>query len=662
MILKLARSNIKGSVSDIMVYFFTLAFCIAIYFTFNSINENPQLMKQFSYASKGLDNIVSFITITSFFIVITMGILIVYSNWYFLKHRKYEFGIYLTLGMRKEHIIGILLIENLVIGVLAISLGILFGVVGSQFMTVMILKTYGMTAATFQFMISKYALISTLINFSSIFIVSVIVNTIAISRFKIVDLMYSKSDLEKVHTRNMKTAIILIVPGIIMLGMSYLMAITQGILSEPKEMMGEIFLGISGTVLIFIALSAIFDFYIKRRKKKYFKGVNIFVFGQIINKINSSSIVMAVTCLTLFLSSMVFMVGNSIKTTFEDKDINSMLYDVSTVIDYNERKVNFDIYDQLPKELKKKVHRKSFAQITIKHNGEAVSKYLKDIKDNKQKFDVAYFMSQKDFNKCLGMIGRKRVKIEKNEYIFAAENDKKYKFGKMLVENKVKLKIGKQVFTPVGVEYCRLDNMHNGRGAFILNDKVKQRFLNEMVVCNVNTDKDSSLRDEILGKIDDIVKEKSKDENKKAIFWHSTREEIVNDSLKKETLVTFLFIYISLVLMVTCGVVISIQQMLQIDKSAKKYKILGYLGADDKMINMALLKQISFYFLIPLIFAMMDFFVGVISIRELISRYGDFEIWRSLFRTGKFIILTYGLYFLLTYFSCKKMIYRKGRR
>ena len=122
---------------------------------------------------------------------------------------------------------------------------------------------------------------------------------------------------------------------------------------------------------------------------------------------------MAVTCLTLFLSSMVFMVGNSIKTTFEDKDINSMLYDVSMVIDYNERKVNFDIYDQLPKELKKKVHRKSFAQITIKHNGEAVSKYLKDIKDNKQKFDVAYFMSQKDFNKCLGMIGRKRVKIEK---------------------------------------------------------------------------------------------------------------------------------------------------------------------------------------------------------------------------------------------------------
>ena len=232
----------------------------------------------------------------------------------------------------------------------------------------------------------------------------------------------------------------------------------------------------------------------------------------------------------------------------------------------------------------------------------------------------------------------------------------------MLVENKVKLKIGKQVFTPVGVEHCRLDNMHNGRGAFILNDKVKQRFLNEMVVCNVNTDKDSSLRDEILGKIDDIVKEKSKDENKKAIFWHSTREEIVNDSLKKETLVTFLFIYISLVLMVTCGVVISIQQMLQIDKSAKKYKILGYLGADDKMINRALLKQISFYFLIPLIFAMMDFFVGVISIRELISRYGDFEIWRSLFRTGKFIILTYGLYFLLTYFSCKKMIYRKGRR
>ena len=97
MILKLARSNIKGSVSDIMVYFFTLAFCIAIYFTFNSINENPQLMKQFSYASKGLDNIVSFITITSFFIVITIGILIVYSNWYFLKHRKYEFGIYLTL-------------------------------------------------------------------------------------------------------------------------------------------------------------------------------------------------------------------------------------------------------------------------------------------------------------------------------------------------------------------------------------------------------------------------------------------------------------------------------------------------------------------------------------------------------------------------------------
>ncbi|MDR2190194.1 MAG: hypothetical protein LBP53_03205 [Candidatus Peribacteria bacterium] len=90
MIAKLAIRNIRKSIKDYSIYFFTLVITVAIFYVFNSL-EAQSVMSSFSSAKSGiLQQVAKILEHLSIFISCVLGFLIVYANNFIVKRRKKE--------------------------------------------------------------------------------------------------------------------------------------------------------------------------------------------------------------------------------------------------------------------------------------------------------------------------------------------------------------------------------------------------------------------------------------------------------------------------------------------------------------------------------------------------------------------------------------------
>ena len=136
MLYKLALKNIKKSVKDYSIYFFTLVIGVIIFYVFNALDSQTAMLNVSDSAREIMVLMNTFLSGVSVFVAIVLGALIIYASNFMIKRRKKEFGVYLTLGMSKRRMSTILLTETFLIGVISMVIGLFLGVVMSQFMSV----------------------------------------------------------------------------------------------------------------------------------------------------------------------------------------------------------------------------------------------------------------------------------------------------------------------------------------------------------------------------------------------------------------------------------------------------------------------------------------------------------------------------------------------
>ena len=96
----------------------------------------------------------------------------------------------------------------------------------------------------------------------------------------------------------------------------------------------SIALGILGTVLFFFSLSGFILYVVKKNKKVYFKGLNIFVVKQINSKVNTNFISMSLICLMLFITIVILSTGISFKNALEAGLEETTPFDASAICYY----------------------------------------------------------------------------------------------------------------------------------------------------------------------------------------------------------------------------------------------------------------------------------------------------------------------------------------
>ncbi|MCM3739425.1 ABC transporter permease [Oceanobacillus luteolus] len=126
-------------------YFLCKSFTVMVFFMFstvffnNEIIDNPQIQH-------GMNEI---LMIPAIALLIFTVFFISYAHSIFIKRRKKEFGLFMTLGMTNRDLIKLILIENVGIALVSIGTGILSGIVFSRLFFHILMSNVGITDIPF---------------------------------------------------------------------------------------------------------------------------------------------------------------------------------------------------------------------------------------------------------------------------------------------------------------------------------------------------------------------------------------------------------------------------------------------------------------------------------------------------------------------------------
>ena len=317
---KIAYKNVKKSFKDYSIYFLTLTLAVCIFYSFNSIESQNAMMEMNKSGKEYVQILTTIISYVSVFVAFILGSLILYANNFLIKKRNKELGIYMTLGMSKNKISKILILETLIVGALSLISGLIIGFIVSQGLSVVVSKLFDFQMTSYAFIISAPAIIKTILYFGIMFILVMIFNSFVILKYKIIDLLTVGRKTEEIKFKNPIIYLITFILCVISLGTAYKWALDLGVkgINEPK-FIAAIGLGIIGTVLFFFSLAGFILYVVKKNKKVYFKGLNIFIVKQINSKVNTNFLSMSVICLMLFLTIGMLSTGLSFKEALESK-------------------------------------------------------------------------------------------------------------------------------------------------------------------------------------------------------------------------------------------------------------------------------------------------------------------------------------------------------
>ena len=301
MLFRLSVKNFKKSIRDYSIYFFTMILGIAVFYIFNAIETQTAMMEVTKTKAAIVDMMNGVMDGVSIFVSFILGYLIVYASRFMLKKRKMEFGVYLTLGMSRVKIAGILWMETIWMGVISLAAGLVIGMGLSQLMSLVVSYLFQADVSRFVFVISGKAVVKSIVYFLIIYAVVMIFNTIAIGRTRLIDFMTAGKKKERNLLKNPVVSVVIFLLACGILGYAYY-NVTAGSknLASEYQVLTQVILGIVGTLLVFWSFAGFFMWILGKMPKVYYKKINSFVFGEISNKLNSTVVSCSVICLLIF--------------------------------------------------------------------------------------------------------------------------------------------------------------------------------------------------------------------------------------------------------------------------------------------------------------------------------------------------------------------------
>mgnify|MGYP000767739046 FL=1 len=235
MLTKLAFKNIGKSLRDYAIYFLTLVLGVSIFYMFNSIYAQQELMEITKVPVLETPPIVAMLSVISVFVAVILGFLIVYANNFFIKRRKKELGVYMILGMEKSKISIVLILETVLIAIVALAVGLLLGILGSQFMSIFTANLFEADLTKYKFIFSFDAAVKSVEYFAIIFLIVILFNAVVLHKAKLIDLLYGEKKNETPKIKSTLVSVILFVVSVAMLAVAYIVILQYDATTNPNE-------------------------------------------------------------------------------------------------------------------------------------------------------------------------------------------------------------------------------------------------------------------------------------------------------------------------------------------------------------------------------------------------------------------------------------------
>ena len=687
MLFKISLKNIRKSLKDYTVYFFTLILGVAIFYVFNAIDSQSVMLdvrENMMDIIKLMNNMLSGVSV---FVSCILGFLIIYASRFLIKRRNKEFGIYLTLGMSKRKISAILFFETLVIGIVSLVAGLVIGTILSQFMSVIVANMFDADMTKFKFIFSMKACVKTLIYFAIMYVLVMIFNTFSISRCKLIDLLNAGKKTEKVTMKNPVVCTIVFVIGVGILSYAYWM-VTRGVrtLNTFDKIGIPIALGCVATFLIFWSVSGFMIRIFTSIKSVYYKGVNSFVLRQFCSKINTTVFSTTVICIMLFITISVLSAALSMKDSLS-KDLDSMCpvdvqlakysydamseaYATSQNMNEKDREMLEDSKLSIIETLNNsgfdaQKYFKDVAEYNIYNTGLTVKDTLGDINTDDYQFmadTIMPVMTIGDYNSVARLYGNSTYELNDDEYIIVADYKNMVMIRNQALKKGITLSVNGKEYKPRyneckdGFVQIGVQNMNDGI-LVVPDNAVKPQQVRNM---GLSADYRADTKEErysIETQLDNLMKNISF--KKSFISWNS-RIDLAESSVGLGALVTFIALYLGIIFLISSAAILALRELSDSADNKERYGMLRKLGVDERMIDMALFKQIGIFFAFPLILALIHSVFGIKFINIILATMGMSSMAASIGLTLAFVAVIYGGYFLITYL-CSRSIIRPVR-
>lgn len=674
MYFKIALNNVRKSFKDYSIYFLTLTLGVCIFYAFNSIGDQKaflELGKRQAEYIKVLQGLISGISV---FISCVLGGLILYANNFLVKKRKKELGIYMTLGMGKNKISKILTYETALVGIISLVVGLGVGIIVSQGISAFASKLFEVSLSNYKFLLSTDAILKTILYFGIIFILVMIFNTFVISKYKLIDMLTAAKKNEDIKIKNpILTAIIFFI-SLGLLGVAYKLVIKVGLNPTDRMFLVSIVLGILGTLLLFFSLAGFVLYVLQRNKNVYLKGLNIFVLRQMNSKINTNFLSMTVICLMLFLTISTLATGLSFKNALEKGLENTTPFDASATYYIDE-------------DSKIKTAEESIRELGFKFNPEdkivSYNEYklektnleslLNKNAEGKNKKEIVEAMTYKgtnaisisSYNDIRALSGEKSVSLANNEVLISSNLGEVENTLKNILKNNEKIEID-------GKEYKIANNALIGEGkvikeafestgmtnnffTLIVPDNIVSNLKPIANKININFPKNSN-EEERVQKLFNEYRDGIVDLDKYGFVNGYTRERIYEENNGMTNIVLFIGIYLGIIFLISSTAVLALQQLSEASDSIDRYKSLRRIGVSQKMINKSIFTQVSIYFGLPLVVALVHSVVAIKVVNGFLTMFNKPDIGASSLVTTLIMVIVYGGYFYATYAGYKSTV------
>lgn len=663
MLFSLSVKNFKKSIRDYSIYFFTMILGIAVFYIFNAIETQTAMMEVTKTKAAIIDMMNGVMDGVSIFVSFILGYLIVYASRFMLKKRKMEFGVYMTLGMSRVKIAGILWMETIWMGVISLVAGLLVGMGISQFMSLMVSHLFQADVSRFVFVISWKAVVKSILYFLIIYTVVMILNTIAICRTKLIDFMTEGRKKEKNLLKNPVVSVVIFLLAWGILGYAYY-NVTAGSenLESEFQVLAQVLFGIVGTILVFWSFAGFFMWILGKMPKIYYKKINSFVFGELSNKLNSTVISCGVICLLIFMTICILFSAFARKDFKEAEAKKLAPVDISMVKDLGDGKTIEEIMEE--KDISGKDFQDTLNLTTYELPEVTQGNIVGDAVD-RERFGEAYLnqqielLSVSTYNQAAEKYHLPTYELEENQYLIIADMESAVGIFNMGLKENPELSIKGKTYYPKEKTcqdgFLMMNYDPQNMGFILVPDSVKfteaEQKKNYFIADYAKDTK--AFREKMDEEFFERLNGEKRDEFS---VYFTTQSSVYDDSIGSSAMYIFLGLYLGTCFLISGSAVLSLKMLSDAADSKEKYRILQKLGCDQKQICRGLRKQNGMVFLLPVILAAVHSVFGIQVCMEMLSIYETKGTAPALVLTMILIGMIYGGYYLVSQFGCEKIV------
>lgn len=661
--LKLAGKNVKKSAKDYLIYFFTLMFCVSLFYTFNSIGSQ--------FAMLEIDDSLNFLSfasgmvlLVSVFICMIISGLIVYANRFLLKRRKKEIGIYITLGMEQEDILALLMRETLLIGGISLVSGIIAGVFVSQGLALITAKMIGIGLMQTHFFFSVGAVVKSILFFAVVFGFVHLFNARELRRLQLIDLIYADRKNEVLEIEGNRQKSLIFVASLVLIAGGYAWIIIK-ISQNPWMAIGSgmALIGV-GSVLFFLSVSDMMVRFLNNRKKFYYRGLNMFVLRQIASRMKSNTFSMTAVSILMFASVTTMAVGLGGGKSIIESSNEAAPYDIS----FTEFAEGFDAEDEekdltqisLEKKLKElglQTDSLFFetAELSIFDRKEVSGSLFLSGDDNGNKYldrnSGLAVIGVEDYNRAMRLQNKPEITLKDNEFALNYNIEEVRKIYEAYAKKPGSITVNGSVLQMKDAGLYRSSYATNtllmDNGTVIVPHKVLHQLKPYQKVLNCTFQ--AGEKEGYAQFMEEMIKLPELPQ------WEA--KEAVTVQIFSDTIIfTYIGIYLGIIFLITAGAVLALQQLSQSADNVKRYQLLRRLGTKEEELQRSVLSQLFLYFGIPAGIAAVHSAIVIGGICGQFSNLTPADVVFSVLFSFTAAAVIYSIYFVTTYIGSFRML------